>query len=221
MKKYYNIRKDKFEFCVIRETLIAHFYPMGGGMNTIYIWTAVIASACSFAVTFISIFIFLGRKLEQLENLKESNKELQKEHKLLNDTVIELKTSFKLCVEVKNPYAEQHSPMRLTDEGIRVRDLIKAPDLLKKYEEKLYACVDKTKMNNAYDIQVEAFKVVSEKLYSFFDEKETIFIKNIAYRLGKNIDAFLIIFQVLFRDALLAKYNMLVDDIDKHKPNVG
>ena len=190
-------------------------------MNTLYIWTGVIASVCSFAVTFTSIFIFLGRKLEQLEILKESNKELQKEHKLLNDTVIELKTSFKLCVEVKNPYAEQHSPMRLTDEGMRVRDLIKAPNLLKKYEEKLYACVDKTKMNNAYDIQVEAFKVISEKLYSFFDEKETIFIKNIAYSLGKNIDAFLIIFQVLFRDSLLKKYNMLVADIDKHKPNIG
>lgn len=190
-------------------------------MNILYIWTGVIASVCSFAVTFISISIFLGRKLEQLEILKESNKELQKEHKLLNDTVIELKTSFKLCVEVKNPYAEQHSPMRLTDEGMRVRDLIKAPNLLKKYEEKLYACVDKTKMNNAYDIQVEAFKVISEKLYSFFDEKETIFIKNIAYSLGKNIDAFLIIFQVLFRDSLLKKYNMLVADIDKHKPNIG
>lgn len=204
-----------------KENPYSAFLSYGGIMNTIYILTAVIASVCSFVVTFISIFIFLGRKLEQLEILKESNKELQKEHKLLNDTVIELKTSFKLCVEVKNPYAEQHSPMRLTDEGMRVRDLIKAPNLLKKYEEKLYACVDKTKMNNAYDIQVEAFKVISEKLYSFFDEKETIFIKNIAYSLGKNIDAFLIIFQVLFRDSLLKKYNMLVADIDKHNPNIG
>lgn len=176
----------------------------------------------SLAVSILAIFVILGRKLEQLDHLRENYKELRDEVKKMQeirDIVIELRTSFKyLPTPQKARYAQQHSPIQLTDEGNDVRKQIKADELINKYADTLYSFVNSSKMSNAYDIQIEAFNIIADKFYGLLSQGEMIDIKNTAYQLGKTLEDFLIIFQILFRDYILKKHGMVAADVDKHNP---
>ena len=180
-----------------------------------------ISALVSIIVSVLASLVCLTKKLTQLEVLNDDFKAAQKELKRVSDDLIRLQTRMDICVPLEKPnaLARAHSPIALTPEGEKVKKQIKAEELLQNHQEALYGFVNQAKMNNAYDIQLEAFRVISEKFYAMLSASEMIDIKNEAYNLGKPLEDLLIIFQILFRDYLLKKHGMLVADVDKHNPN--
>jgi 16S rRNA C967 or C1407 C5-methylase (RsmB/RsmF family) len=87
-----------------------------------------------------------------------------------------------------------------------------------KYESQLCKLIEKTNTKNAYDIQVESFKIIKENLLNMLDEKELIAIKDEAYDRGIIIDDVIAIFGVLLRNCILQKKGIPIADVDKHEP---
>jgi len=193
---------------------------MLGLMETLL--TIIVSIIASVITTIASVSFYWGKKVEQIDNLKESNKELKGKVEELNNTVIELKTKVNICLPLSpaNPLAKTKSPISLTEEGNNARKTIRADEIFENHKKHLYAQLDKSKLNNAYDIQVETFKVIDENLFKSLNEQEMILLKNEAYKAGQPLEFFLIIFQIILRDCVLKEKGMLISDVDKHDPEI-
>jgi hypothetical protein len=172
----------------------------------------IIAVLASVVVTLANNFLYFGRKLEKLDRLEVDYKELKNDHKETLDELIALRTKFDICVPLKSPYADKNSPLVLTKKGKEISKAMQAHDLIARHEQELSKFIDVSKTKNAYDIQQEAFKIIAERFYELLDENEINLLKNEAYKTGDTIEAILFIFQIIFRDKLLKKYNLFIDD---------
>jgi hypothetical protein len=99
-----------------------------------------------------------------------------------------------------------------------IKDTINGDAIFAKYESQLCKLIKKTNTKNAYDIQVESFKIVKENLLNMLDEKELIAVKDEVYSRGIIIDDVVAIFGVLLRNCILQKKGIPIADVDKHKP---
>ncbi|MGN0023004.1 MAG: hypothetical protein ACI352_03135 [Elusimicrobiaceae bacterium] len=170
--------------------------------------------------TLATYFFTFGKRANQIDSLLEDVKDLKKSLIQASKDLVRVQTQLEFCLPAikKNPFAEAHSPISLTAKGEDMRIKIKADDILNKHKEELYKSLP-ANLNNAYDIQNEAFKIVREKLFNLLVPDEMLALKNAAYQEGTAIDAFLIIFQILFRNDILKTKNIPITDVDKFDPN--
>jgi hypothetical protein len=170
--------------------------------------------------TILGYFFSFGKRANQLDTLLSDFKELKKKVEGISEDLIRLQVRIDICLPAKqSDLAKQKSPISLTEQGIVVKNKIKADEVFASHKEELYGLLDQTKLNNAYDIQIEAFRVIGKDFLKLLNEQETIALKNEAYLLGKQLEEFLVIFQILFRDDILKTKNIPVSDVDKHDPH--
>jgi hypothetical protein len=118
-----------------------------------------------------------------------------------------------------SPTMQKNSPLALSETGEISRKRIKADEIFEKYKDKLISEFDKEQEKNAYDLEIEAFRVVKDVLPKLLSEAELNTIKNEAYRLGCIVPDIIYIFQILLRDFLLNKKGIRLEDIDKDDSN--
>ena len=176
--------------------------------------------AISIVGTIATYFFTFGKRANQIDVLMEDVKDLKKHLEQVSKDLVRVQTQLEFCWPTikRNPFAETHSPISLTDKGENMRIKIKADDILNKHKEELYKILPEN-LNNAYDIQIEAFKIVREKLFNLLSPDEMLSLKNAAYQEGKPLEDLLVIFQILFRDDILKTKNIPIADVDKFDPN--
>lgn len=187
-------------------------------LNAILSWGAPLAislltSLCAYAFTF-------GKRANQIDNLLEDTKETKNKMQKISDDLIRLQEQVKHCLSQRRPnsFAKSHSPISLTEEGQKVSEKIKASVILANHKEELYKLIN-NKLDNAYDIQMDAFKVIDNNLFKILNEQELLSLKNEAFSLGKPLEDLLVIFQILFRDDILKTKNIPIAEVDKCDPN--
>jgi hypothetical protein len=197
-------------------------------------WTNIgtFATIVSVGIT-ILIFIIkgsrqLGRWEKRQDSQEKTTEKLEDKIERVKVELVEIKVNAKeTATKVDfiyntlkiNPLTQEKSPITLTEKGEIVRKKIKADEILEKYKDKLISEFDKEKEKNAYDIQVEAFRVIDVVLPKLLDETEFTVIKNEAFKLGRPFSDVLIIFKILLRDSLLNKKGIRLEDIDKDDTN--
>lgn len=186
--------------------------------NNILPW--LVPLIISFLTTIGTYNFTFGKRTNQIDRLLEDVKDLKNHFDKVSKDLIRVQTQLEFCWPTikKNPFAEAHSPIGLTAKGEDMRVKIKADDILNTHKEELYKILPEN-LNNAYDIQIEAFKIIRENLFNILSPDEMLALKNAAYQEGSAIDAFLIIFQILFRNDILKTKNIPITDVDKFDPN--
>lgn len=187
-------------------------------LNNIVSWAvplvvSILGTLCVYAFTF-------GKRSNQIDNLLADTKELKNKIQQISDDLIRLQEQVKYSYNQRRPnsFAKAHSPISLTEEGLKVSEKIKATAILNNHKEELYKLIN-PQLNNAYDIQMDAFKVIDSNLFKILNEQELLSLKNEAFSLGKPLEDLLVIFQILFRDDILKTKNIPIADVDKFDPN--
>ncbi|MDR1245008.1 MAG: hypothetical protein LBJ98_03415 [Endomicrobium sp.] len=198
------------------------------------IWTplGVFASIAGVVITVLLLvvrFIFLIGKWKERQDYQE--KETAKLGNKIEQVRVELgeikvnakETATKVDLIYKsliiNPLMQKNSPVTLSEKGEIERKEIKADEIFEKYKNKLINKIDKEKEKNAYDIEIEAFRVIDVVLPKLLNETELNAIKNEAFKLGLPFSDFLIIFKILLRDFLLNKKGIGLKAIYKDETN--
>jgi hypothetical protein len=114
------------------------------------------------------------------------------------------------------PYNNSHSPLTLSEIGEQTRQKINADAILKKYKNALMADSGIESLDNPYDIQELAFKLIATKLFNLLNKDEMLVLKTKAFNQGKYVENMKAIFRILLRDELLKDKNIPIEEIEKH-----
>lgn len=189
--------------------------------NAVY---SILVPILSAGLTIATFLIWLGGKNQQFKTLLEDVKELKTKFDNMSKDVERIKTQIEICLPIKpfgkaNALAQSNSPISLTEKGLKVKEALKADVMLQNHKQELEKFLDNSKLNNAYDIQSEAFKVIIGHLLEVLNPQELLTLKNTAFQMGQPLADLFIIYQVIFRDMLLKDKNIPISDVDKFDPN--
>ena len=153
------------------------------------------------------------------QKFKNSDEKIAKIESM-NEVVIGLKMKVDLICQSVNPNSPTRSasPISITRIGKEIALNIGAEVILKKYEKRLIAEIDKANPKNAYDIQKIAFEVAKTFMVNILNEEELGLLKREAYERGLLLEDIMSIFGVLLRNSVLEVKNLPIADVDKHDP---
>lgn len=137
----------------------------------------------------------------------------------LLEKVIRMETKIELIYinTNRNPVMEARSPISLTDIGNKIVGNIRAEATLDKYFSRMEPEIGLGKVDNAYDIQMEAIKYAKEKMIKFLDANELNVIKTEAFARGMIIEDIMSVFGILIRNRILKNKEIPVSDVDEHQ----
>jgi hypothetical protein len=119
-------------------------------------------------------------------------------------------------------FTKSHSPISLTDEGVKVAVDIKAEEIISHNWPKIFAILESAISNkNAYDIQQYCIENVSVDPDRFIDNDSLNRLKDYAYAQGKPLQMYTRLMGVLIRDRYLRLKGIAAVEIDKHDPNAN
>jgi hypothetical protein len=199
--------------------------------STILTTISVSIAATGLLITILVLVIKMIFKLGQwqqrqnaqdisVSKLDNKTNEIDKDIKIIKSDIVETKNNVKwISTFLKiDPIAQEQSPLSLTKKGEEIRKRIKADEIFERNRSELISRIDNEKTKNAYDIQMEAFRVVDEHLQKLLTDSELTKIKDEAFTINRPISNVLTIFQILLRDYLFKEKNISIGDIDKHTP---
>lgn len=132
-----------------------------------------------------------------------------------------VKGSLDIIKRETTPFAESHSPVSLTREGIEKSKELKAEDIISKNWDKIFDNIEKNIPNkNAYDIQQYCMNLAAVDLDKVISNDDIDFLKKFAYNEGNTLLYYSPIFGILIRDKYLSMKGIDVSDIDKHEKGV-
>lgn len=147
--------------------------------------------------TILGAFIYIGRKLQILDDLKKSNEKIKQNLKVVGDHLTKYDTQF-------NPSELQtFSPYQLTDEGKALIDDLGFDNVFEKNKSDFFDFIDSEEPRLKYDVEKAAIKsifILSEADYMSF--LKVFFYNNPGRNLG-NVSPTL---GVYVRDAYLKEH---------------
>lgn len=118
-----------------------------------------------------------------------------------------------------SPLAKSHSPVSLTDEGIRLATELNADDMICRNWDRIFDILEKNIQDkNAYDIQQYCLETVAVEPDMFFEKADLEKLKQFAYAKGNSLQYYSPIFGIKIRDKYLGIKKINVTDIDLHDP---
>lgn len=116
----------------------------------------------------------------------------------------------------KDPYAQSHSPISLTELGKKVSKEIGVDEMIQRNWNNIANDIDQnTDGMTAYDIQQYCIETAVVKPEKFLLPDDLNKLKDYAYNQGKPIVAFAQIFAITIRDKYLKEKGIHIEEIDK------
>lgn len=140
---------------------------------------------------------------------------LEKSMDQIKEDMHYVKASIKLLKDEINSLAQRQSPVSMTRKGEEVVQELKINDLIENHWERIHPNLNKnlSKECNAYDMQVESFKI-GENYQEFLTSEELNSIKNHAFKFGFNLDVYNLLFGIVIRDKYLSTKGFTTKDVD-------
>lgn len=131
-----------------------------------------------------------------------------------------LKGSIEVLRRGADPVVQSHSPVSLTDAGMKMAKEFDAEKMISHNWENIFSDLEKNICNkNAYDIQQYCIETVSVEPEKFLESSDLTKMKEYAYAKGNPLQYYMPIFGVLIRDKYLQIKGIQVSEIDKYDPN--
>jgi|GEM_PF-1186226 len=119
----------------------------------------------------------------------------------------------------KDPYAQSHSPISLTELGKKVSAEIGVDDMIQRNWNAIVNDIDKNaEGKSAYDIQQYCIETTVVEPERFLLPEDIKKLKDYAYNQGRPIVAFAQIFAITIRDKYLKEKGINIEEIDKTTP---
>ncbi|MDR1417092.1 MAG: hypothetical protein LBJ57_06720 [Prevotellaceae bacterium] len=128
--------------------------------------------------------------------------------------------SAKVDVFQTEKVAQRKSPISLTDLGLSLSEDLKAKDMIAKNWNKIWANLELNIHNkNAYDIQQYIFDTATISLDEFLDKNDVDAIKTFAYKEGRPLAFYAMVFAIPIRDRYLKQKGIDIAAVDNGDPN--
>lgn len=151
--------------------------------------------------------------MELNQQLDESIELFNSEHSVINKCVTKIEGNIdemrkdisylKGSVDLlsKNPLAQAHSPISLTELGLKVSDELGAPDIIARNWAKIQNDLDLNICNkNAYDIQQYCMETAAIEPERFLSTDDLNKLKQFAFKQGNSLQYYAPVFGVIIRD---------------------
>ncbi len=146
--------------------------------------------------TIIGTLIYVGRKLEVLDNLKKATENILERLNKVDTSIKDIdkrltRVEDRIDMQWKDKVAPSGSPRQLNELGNKILNESGIKEIVENNKDKLLTAVKAIKPTNAYDAEEAALKVVSElpKLCPDVIPK----LKDGAFKVGQGIDAVLLV----------------------------
>ena len=165
--------------------------------------------------TIFVVLIYIGRKLQILDDVKKSADATQKEVKGIDRMVNIIKT--KMDILWSERVAPSGSPMQLNERGQKILKESGIKEIVDERFDELLNKIKEKNPSNAYQVQENSKKVV----YKLKDDRDLIpKLEMSAYEAGVDIDTILLVGAIYLRDLALPKFDWKLEDVDKHDENI-
>jgi Na+-transporting methylmalonyl-CoA/oxaloacetate decarboxylase gamma subunit len=153
-------------------------------------------------------------------NKMEENTDKIKENIIVIKGSVELiQRSLQNSNIIVNPYAQQRSPLRLTEDG---GEMVKSVGIDRMIDENWTNIRSYMKKNlstdNPYDIQQFLMEQTVAYPGKFINKDDLDRLKNIAYNKGYPLNVYLTVVALLIRDRYFSENNIDIEEIDKNDP---
>lgn len=203
------------------------FENPAGGFGTMF----------AFALAVLWVVAFVSRKIgEHSTSVKNSEKRTEALEKNLQDRSQKLEDNLQKIREdlaylvgtvrvygeernkKENDFAKAHSPISLTEKGKKVAGELNAEQIIAREFDAIVEKIDKSGAKNPYDIQQYCIDMASYFPEKFFSPASLDAIKLYAYRQGRSLSDYGVIFGIMIRDAYFKRKGIDVGLVDKHDP---
>lgn len=159
--------------------------------------------------------IFLGVYKHKIDNLEKTVDSLEKEVKQTSHDLTEVSTKLdERTISYSSRLTKRKSPISLSDIGEELLKKSHADQFILEYKDELVQKIREMNPKTAYDVQVDAKKVVE----SLQNDEQIIPFKDFAFKEGIDLGDVFIVMGIELRDVALPLLGFKVDDIDKHDP---
>lgn len=151
--------------------------------------------------------LYLGRRLQILDDLKKASEDLVKKVTSIDSRVSNIEGRFGVG------YTSTSSPVRLTPKGLEILNKSGAKTIVDNEKNKkkiLDKICSKGKPKTAYDVQEKTKQVIKDMA----DDSMFIPLKNYAFTKGIDLEILLNIVAIYFRDIALKHCGFKVEDLD-------
>ncbi len=157
-----------------------------------------------------------GKIVEKFSGVEKLENNIDK----IKEDISEIKAFISVIRQEKSQFAKSHSPVSLTEKGVKVsKDIYIKRAIDRNWSNLLKEIKNALKEeNNPYDIQEFCFQL-GNKYSKYISEDDFDIIKKYAFSKGYNLSDFDIIFGIEIRDKYFSENNINVIDIDIHDPN--
>ncbi|MDR2679589.1 MAG: hypothetical protein LBC47_02125 [Tannerella sp.] len=157
-----------------------------------------------------------SKKVDKMEGNTDKIKE---DIVIIKGTVALIQRSLQNSNIIVNPYAQQHSPIRITESG---HEMIKRVGLNRMIDEKwINICSyirENLRSENPYDIQQFLMAHTAAYPERFMDKENLDKLKLLAYNEGYPLSAYLTVVAILIRDRFFSENNIDINEVDKNDP---
>ncbi|MDR1938986.1 MAG: hypothetical protein LBQ73_10895 [Tannerellaceae bacterium] len=169
--------------------------------------------------------------------MKESIDTVTEKYASLNSNVTQINTSISYMKEsidtirqslqnnngiIVNPFAERHSPMSLTQEGLELVKKIGMEKMVDSNWDKIRQYIrENMPATNPYDIQQFLMEHVAVFPNRFITDENVLWLKTFAYANGIPLMSYLTVIAILIRDKYFLDQDIHIEDIDKYVPQLA
>ena len=115
--------------------------------------------------------------------------------------------------------AQNHSPLSLTEYGEQIASELNADAVIARNWDRLWANLEQNvKYKSAYDIQQYCVETAAVDLDKLIDKDAINAVKQKAYKEGRPLAFYALVFGLKIRDHYLREEGRSVEEIDKHAP---
>ena len=117
-----------------------------------------------------------------------------------------------------NPLMASHSPVKLTEDGEKVAEELRARQIVEDNWENIAVQLDPVENSSPYDIQQFCLESVSVEPEKYVNDKSLIAIKDYAFSKGQPLQLYLRVIGLIIRDKYLALLDIPLSRIDETAP---
>lgn len=118
----------------------------------------------------------------------------------------------------ESDFAQAHSPISLTPKGKQEAENLNAEQIISRDFESIVEKIDQSGAKNPYDIQQFCIDIATYFPEKFFAPESIDAVKLYAYKQGRSLSEYGIIFGIMIRDAYFKRKGIDVGLVDKHDP---
>jgi hypothetical protein len=156
---------------------------------------------------------------KRVDKMEGNTDKIKEDIVVIKGTVELIQRSLQNSNMIVNPYASQHSPIRITESG---HEMVKRVGVDRMIDENWVNIRSYMKQNmdagNPYDIQQFLMGRIAAYPEKFISKDDIDKLKNLAYNEGYPLSTYLTVVAILIRDRYFSENNIDIDEVDKNDP---